>query len=198
MAGVVAVVALASRTRAAPCEAGQWRQLIVEQVARFPAMGLPDLYKLLLQATMGSEHAAGDRVMATEWMQRELASLGPPVRGEQLVDTLGRGGRYLRINLRPFVARGGNPDSLLEAFLLTSSIAPPDSAAFRCAAAAAESLARTHAVRWNSDSLHGYLDHEIAAGYPAVDHSAAYEHRYHPAYRVIARQLLARVLRSGQ
>ncbi|MGH7582960.1 MAG: hypothetical protein ACREL5_07040 [Gemmatimonadales bacterium] len=169
--------------------------MITREVAQHPAMQFPDLYKLILQATMGSEHAAADRAMATEWMHRELASLGSgPV--EPLVDTLGRGGRYVRINLRPFVARGGNTDSLLEAFLETPSVAPPDSTAFRCAASAAESLARTDAIRLNPDSLRAYFAREIAAGYPAVDHSAAYEQRYHPAYRVVARRLVARVLRS--
>jgi hypothetical protein len=194
---LLALFALLALPRSAPCGEATWRALVVRELAQHPAMEIPDLYKLLLQATMGSEHAAADSAMAREWMHRELATLGPAVPGEPLLDTLGRDGRYARVNLRPFIARGGDPERLLDAFLETPVVAPPDTTAFRCAEVAAESLAVRGAARWPIDSLRDYFARERGAGFPAVDHSAGYVERYHPAYRVVARRLLRRVLPGG-
>ena len=122
-----------------------WEHLIARHVARYPVMELPDLYKLLHQATMGSEHAVGDRAMFDDWMQRELAALGSGP-AEPLVDSLGTSPRFVRVHLRPFIARHGNVDSLLSAFVATATTAAPDTAALQCALAAARQLARRGAL----------------------------------------------------
>jgi hypothetical protein len=158
-------------------------------------MELPDLYKLLFQATMGSEHATGDRAMADEWMRREVAGLGPGP-AEPLVDTLGAPGRFARIHLRPFIARRGIVDSLEAAFVSTGRVAPADTAALGCAMAVANRLARQDSLPWKAGRVSAYLAGRAAAGYPAGDHSAAFERLYHPAYRVVARVLLPRALAS--
>jgi len=118
--------ALGAPVAPAPCtNDGAWAALIRSHLARYPAMQPADAYKLLHQATLGSEHAMPSRAMAEQWLAREIAAL-PPGPAEPTVDTLGMGGRFARIHLRPFLTAGGSPDSLLTAFVRTAQEAARD------------------------------------------------------------------------
>jgi hypothetical protein len=182
------------RSIAAACaDSARWDALITAHAARYPVMELPDLYKLLHQATMGSEHAVRDRAMVDDWMQRELATLGSGP-AEPLVDSLGTSARFVRVHLRPFMLRHGNVDSLLNAFVATATVAAPDTAALQCALAAARQLARRGALPWTFSTTDRYFAARAAAGFDAVEHSAAFERAYRPAYRVVAVTLLAHAL----
>jgi hypothetical protein len=81
--------------------------------SRYPLMQVQDLYKLLHQAALGSEHAVRNPETARNWLTRELAEMGdgPP---EPLFDPISPGGEIARVHLRPFVAGGHNPDALLD------------------------------------------------------------------------------------
>ena len=161
-----------------------WEELIREHVARYPAMGPADLYKLLHQATMGSGHAAADRTHAADWLARDLERPSPGV-VEPWADTLGRGGRFARIHLRPFTALGGEIDVLLDAFLATARRAPPDREALERALEAAERMDAAGELPWAAGKLSEYLSARRGEGYPAVHHTADYVERYAPAYRVV-------------
>jgi hypothetical protein len=194
---IVALLAAGAAPLRAQCAGStEWSQLITAHLARYPLMELPDLYKLLLQATMGNEHALGSPAMIEDWMHRDLAAIDsePGTVHEPLVDSLGHPARYARVHLRPFVARGGNSDSLTAVFIASPRVAPPDTTAMRCATAQAERMARIGSVPWGAAAVRTYFAARAAAGYPAVDHSAAYERAYHPAYRVVATVLLPRLL----
>lgn len=191
------VLAPAAWTAAAPCDPAAWTSLVRVHLARYPAMQPADAYKLLHQATLGSEHAMPSRAMAEQWLTREMATLasGPQ---EPMVDTLGAGGRFARINLRPFLAAGGSPDSLLSAFVRTAQEATRDTAQLGCALEAVRSMARSGEVAWPADSVNRLFAEARAAGYPAMHHSDAYEAAYHPAYRVVSVTLVAAALPQGQ
>jgi hypothetical protein len=175
-----------------------------------------DAYKLLHQATLGSEHAMPSRDMAEEWFTREIATL-PAGPADPLVDTLGAGGRFARINLRPFLARGGVPDSLLRgrfarinlrpflarggvpdsllnAFVRTAQEAARDTTQLACALDAVRQMTAAHETPWAVDSVYRMFGEARAAGYPAVHHSDAFEAAYHPAYRVVAVSLVSLAL----
>jgi hypothetical protein len=178
-------------------ENGAWAKLILQHVARYPAMQLPDLYKLLHQSTMGSEHAIRDLSMVRDWMQRELASLGAGP-DEPLVDTLGHDGRFARVHLRPFVERNGTIDSLLRAFVATGTTAPPDPIQLRCALDAARELSRHGRIPWKLTAINRYFAARAATGFEAVEHSAGFSKAYRPAYRVIALPLVSGALTGIQ
>lgn len=178
-------------------ERAAWDELILTHVQRYPGLGIEDLYKLLHQATLGSEHAVqyGD---AEAWLTRELAELGDGP-DEPLVDPLGSAppgtdGPFVRIHLRPFVARGGVPHRLLEAFVTTASADRGDPGALACALSALGDLARVGELPWPDSTVTVYAAARAAEGYPAVHHSDAYERLYRPAYRVVAAELVDDVL----
>jgi hypothetical protein len=105
--------------------ATELRGIITEQVSRHPQMGPEDLYKLLHQAAMGSEHAMTDSAGVRAWMVDELKSMGEGT-AEPMVDTIAPGGRVVRVHLRPWVAAGRSTDSLLQAFITTARVVPQD------------------------------------------------------------------------
>ncbi len=152
-----------------------------------------DAYKLLHQATLGSEHAVPSREMAAQWLAREIETLpaGPP---EPMVDTLGAGGNFVRIHLRPFLAAGGSPDSLLNAFVRTAQVSARDTVQLACALDVVRQLVADHEIGWSTDSVERLFREAAMAGYPAMHHSASFEAAYHPAYRVVDVTLVSAAL----
>jgi hypothetical protein len=186
--GVLAAVALAADSSA-------WKRW-----ALVPDCGLEDIYKTLHQAWRGPGHMIASREAAAEYLRQEWSSLGPDTLGEAIVDTLAPGSPFVRLNLRPFRAAGGSEAALLDAFI-RSAAAPTDSA----------SMVRDW-LEVGRECHRGELPYSPASydtldslvrtrGYPAIHHSAGYEARYSPAYRVLtldeARRLIAG-LPSGQ
>jgi hypothetical protein len=169
-----------------------WEQLIRAHLVRYPQMEPADLYKLLHQAALGSEHAVRDTSAAREWLESELATMGPGP-AEPLVDSLRADGRVVRIHLRPFVAAGGDPEALLQAFIETGA-ERGDREDLRRAGEVAVCLARAKALPWPDSTVSALFAGLAAQGYPAVHHSAAFVEQYRPAYRVVAGKLLRGVL----
>lgn len=173
-----------------PCTDAGWAALVRAHLVRYPAMQPADAYKLLHQATLGSEHAVPSREMASAWLLREIAEL-PPGPAEPMVDTLGMEGRFARINLRPFLAAGGSPHSLLAAFVRTAEVAARDTAQLGCALGVVGKMIAAHEVTWAADSVNRLFRDAAAAGYPAMHHSDAFAAAYRPAYRVISVSLVS-------
>lgn len=189
LAGVLGAV-----PRAAPCPGNAtWAALIRAHLARYPAMQPADAYKLLHQATLGSEHAIPSRAMAEQWLAREIATL-PPGPAEPMVDTLRMRGQFARIHLRPFLAAGGSPDSLLSVFVRTAQEAARDTTELGCALEAVRQMVAGHETGWSADGVDQLFREAATAGYPAMHHSDAFEAAYHPAYRVVSVTLVSAAL----
>jgi hypothetical protein len=163
------------------CDVGAWRAAYESYRASHPVATVQDLYKLVHQGVMGSEHAVRDTAPVRAWMEREVAEVRAGTRrgggwGAE-VERLPPDGRFVRVHLRPYVARGGDPMRLLAAFVATANTARGDTAAFACAERALAGVI----------GFGAYLAARRRAGFPAVHHSAEYEGAYGPAYRVVER-----------
>jgi hypothetical protein len=167
------------------------RRILERQFARFPRMEPQDVYKLVFQAAMGSRHAGLDSAMAAEWLAREIASL-PPGPEEPVLDTISADGRMVRVNLRPYLAAGGSRDALLSAFVRTAREYRGSAAELRRELADVERMAGAGPIPLTRAALHESFERMRARGYPAVEHSEAYEAAYRPAYRVVLVRFLAR------
>jgi hypothetical protein len=160
------------------------RGLLARQLARFPAMEPQDVYKLLYQATMGSRHAGLDSAMADQWLEREVRELGPAL-DEPATDTISADGRMVRVNLRPYLAAGGDRAALLRAFVRTAREFRGSTADLRRQLGYVVRMASDGEIRLPAGALRRYFARMRAAGYPAVEHSSAYVAAYRPAYRVV-------------
>jgi hypothetical protein len=177
------------------CDASAWERAYVRMLDAHPKAGISDFYKLAHQGIRGSEHAVGERADAAAWMTREIRELDtlPATIDEPLVEPLPPDGRFVRVHLRPFIARGGDPEKLLDAFVKTANAPASEVAEFSCAATAA---AKTMEARGAAAGTRAFFEARRAAGYEAAHHSPEYGVAYRPAYRVIARKYVEAVMRT--
>lgn len=162
---------------------------LLAHFTRYPAMQLADMYKLIHQAAMGSEHAVRDIESARNWLTRELAEMrkGPV---EPLVDPLSAETGITRVHLRPYIASGGNPAKLLEAFVRTANQHNGSTDRLERYWAEAICLAESGQLPFSAPEIQRFFEPLKAQNFPAVHHSPEYEHLYHPAYRVILQEYL--------
>jgi hypothetical protein len=152
-------------------------------------MQVEDAYKLVHQASLGSEHAVSDVARAREWLTHELAHLGEGP-AEPILDPISADDRILRVHLRPYVANGGDPVRLLDAFVRTANDFQGSTDQLRIYWACVERMASAGHLPFSQALVREYAVRMEALNYPAVHHSDAYRAAYRPAYRVIARDFL--------
>jgi hypothetical protein len=147
-------------------------------------MQIQDLYKLIHQAALGSEHAISDLEAPRQWLERELAEMGSGPE-ETLIDPISADGKIVRVHLRPFLAHGGDAGTLLSAFVRTANAFHGDKAVLQDYWNAATELRP-----FSSVEMIAFIETARAQDFPAVHHSPEYERLYRPAYRVIKRKYL--------
>ncbi|HQZ96035.1 MAG TPA: hypothetical protein PLP21_06925 [Pyrinomonadaceae bacterium] len=156
---------------------------------------IEDAYKWTFQATRGGEHAVPDTESARNWMMGEWDSLSAKAAVEPIWDPLCKGDDIGRLNLRPFKARGGKPDDLLDAFLASSREYRSDRKNF---VTAWNELGRRLKKRPAGNLKYGdwlSLDTEMKArNYPAVHHSKAYDEAVQPSYRILTKAEMNKLL----
>lgn len=160
------------------------------QLRRYPAMHIEDVYKLVHQAAFGNGHLITDAAEARGYLLSELDSVPADAR-EPLVEALSPDGSVVRVNLRPFKARGVDPQLLVDAMLASAPRLGPRPEAFDKWWQEIVEAASRGVISFDPVALRSFAASKKAEGYPAIHHSAAYESRYHPAYRVVLRELAA-------
>lgn len=153
-------------------------------LTRYPAMQIQDVYKLIHQAALGSEHAISSANSAHEWLKRELAEMGTGPE-ESMIDPISTDEQIIRVHLRPFVGQGGDPDILLNAFIRTANEFRGDLQILKDYWESAKNMQHFPSVAMNE-----FIDSMQVQKYPAVHHSPEYERSYRPAYRVVWRKFL--------
>lgn len=154
--------------------------ILRDHLSRYPAMQIQDVYKLLHQAALGSEHAVSNSESARKWLTRELAEMGEGPT-EPLFDPISPGGEIARVHLRPFIGAGHNPDVLLDAFICTANEYHGNVRQFEKFWQAVETTAI-----FPIDKTNEFFQSMKAQNFPAVHHSPEFEQLYRPAYRVVA------------
>lgn len=194
MRSLFTALALVAAVAAAAADFGP---LLRDHARRYPKLEPQDCYKLLFQAVLGAEHAVTGEAAAHPWMEKELATLGDGP-AEPLIDPISADGALVRVHLRPFVARGGDPAKLVRAFVATAQkkIGTRDDLA--AAWAQLVKLAEAKKLPFTADAARAFGEKMRAAGWPAVHHSKTFGAEYRPAYRVVARELLAEALLDAQ
>ena len=165
------------------------RHILVDQVRRYPLLQMTDLYKLLHQASLGSEHAVKDEAGVRAWLERELATMGAGP-DEPLLDDISPTGEIVRLHLRPYVEAGGEPEKLLVAFLRTAREYRGSVERLRRYWEIATEMAFDGLLPFPPDRMGEFLQRLEQQGFPVLHHSQVYEELYRPAYRIIARTFL--------
>ena len=164
-------------------------QLLGAHSARYPGLGLEDIYKLLHQAALGPAHAV-EGLAARERLSREAANLGEGP-DEPLADPISPDGRLVRVHLRPYVAQGRALNSLADAFAETARTWTPATDKLARFCGCLGDLADTGGIAFARSEVIPYMNARAAESWPAVRHSAAFRATWRPAYRVVDATLLA-------
>ena len=159
--------------------------ILQEHLLRYPAMQIQDVYKLIHQAAMGSEHAISSADGARQWMARELSEMGNGP-DEPVVDPVSADGQIVRVHLRPYGLQGGDTEALLNAFILTAN-------EFRGDLQILEEYWRSavNMQHFLPAEMKSFIESMQTQNYPAVHHSPEFENLYRPAYRVVRRKFIS-------
>ncbi len=163
--------------------------IILNHQRRYPLWQIKDVYKLLHQAAMGSEHAVQDGIGVRAWMERELKEMGEGPH-DPLIDTLSPDGAIVRVHLRPYVAKGYDPQRLLKAFIQTAREYRGSWMRLADYCLVAMDLTSKGKLPFSQREIAHFFDKMQYLNYPAQHHSGEYEAAYRPAYRVIHRPFL--------
>lgn len=177
-------------------EEDAFRRILARHTVRHPELEAQDLYKLVYQAALGSEHAVAGVSQARVWLEQESEHLieGP---GEPVIEPISPDGQIVRVHLRPYVAQGGDLEVLLEAFARTAQEYQGTILQLRRYWRYAEQLAKEGALGLAVDELSNLFAELEGRGFPALHHSKAYREAYRPAYRVVMRDYLVQI-RTGR
>jgi hypothetical protein len=164
-------------------------QILTNHFARTPAMQAQDVYKLLFQAALGSEHAVDDEKSVRVWLARELIEMGTDP-DDPLLDPISPDGQILRVHLRPYLRSGKDLEILLQAFIRTGSEWRASTETLKAYGGQAAHLLQAGTGSIRPEDFEAYFADMEKQGFPAVHHSVEYTRLYRPAYRVVASQFL--------
>ena len=171
-------------------ESLNFQPIALDHCSRYPGLQVEDLYKLVHQAALGSEHAVKDIEGARRWLMRELGQL-PLTSTEPIIDVITPNQSIARVHLKPYIDSAGEPENLLLAFIQTADKFIGSTNLLKAYWKDIQVLAQMGDIPFSLDLLRSYFERMETANFPAVHHSQQYELTYQPSYRVIALDFLA-------
>ena len=165
--------------------------LITEHLNLRPAMQVQDVYKLLYQGIMGSEHILGvqkteEAVLQFELRLRSEYEKIAPNEGEPLFESIHPKESLYRLNLGPYKARNGEIAQLITFCLdTTRQVTGTLSELIGAWKLFGKACEQGKWLNWPKAIIFNFTDCLEKAGYPPVHHSNIYRETYRPAYRLI-------------
>jgi hypothetical protein len=165
----------------------EFAAVLAQHFQTYQALTLQDVYKLIYQRVFGPEHSITNLVVARERLYLEILQLPQTPSTFPLVDPLSPD--LCRVNLQPFMHRGGSVALLWKAFRRTTREFQPGTLT---------DLQRTWrwfvatpwAQRYAPESIEQFWQRMATASFAAVHHSREYTVAHTPHYRVVSRALL--------
>ena len=159
--------------------------LIQLHLSWYPLMEPRDIYKLLYQGVMGSEHLVASPEDFIRYLGSEFDRL-PPDPTERLTEPVRPDQTLLRLNLRSYKNKHADVDALFTPLLESAQSTRGDQAALRTVWEGFVQLCEQGQVpRFTPEEIHQFNDWLERSGYPPVHHSQVYRLEYQPAYRLI-------------
>ena len=164
-------------------------EVVIQQCETYPKMKVQDLYKLLFQAAMGPGHAVKNEGIVTKWLDDEITNMDH-YEDKDIIEVLNGAAGLVKVNLRPYLSKGGTKDKLLEAFIKTANDFHSDKEKLHDYLRVAELLAEKGMIGFDLKELKEFFINAETDGYPAFHHSEIYRDEYKPAYRVLQKKYL--------
>lgn len=165
------------------------KKILLGELDKYPKMQIQDIYKLLHQAAMGSEHAVKNEESVKNWMKLEISGLKWS-QTDNLIDTISAEAKIVRINLRPYINAGYNPTKLVELFIKTANNFEGSSNELEEYLEIALELSKLKIIPYDYTEMLSFFNQMKEKKYPAMHHSKIYSESYFPAYRVVAAEYI--------
>lgn len=169
---------------------GSLLKLIQQHLSWYPLMEPRDIYKLLFQGVMGSEHMIPTRQEFIRRMYSEFERLQPdqhqrvlePVRSDQLL---------FRLNLRAYKSQPVSIDQLFTALLESARLISGCTTELQTVWGVFVQLCEQgHISKFNISTIQRFTHWLEQMKFPAVHHSEIYRREYQPAYRLISAKFI--------
>jgi len=165
-------------------------ELIKLHLSWYPLIEPRDIYKLLYQGALGSEHIISSAERFTTYLLLELEALSADL-WERLLEPVRLDKTLLRLNLRAWKARHIEPDQLISALLETAAISTGTKASLQASWVSFIEMCEIGRInQFSIDTVYGFGAWLVEMAFPAVHHSDIYRQAYQPAYRLISSQFL--------
>lgn len=162
---------------------GKLHAVLREQLEIHPALQVEDVYKLLYQGSLGIEHLLTDTIAAKHYLAEEWQEI-PAGSNEPLVEIISPDSQWVRLNLKPFKAIGGNSEMVWGAMLRSSHVTAPREV-FVQRWREFVSLVGDRRLPFDAPAASEFDTRMASEGYNATHHSSGYLETYEPAYRVL-------------
>lgn len=163
---------------------------IQAKLSQRPKMELRDVYKLLYQGVLGSEHMISSSQAFTKRLVEEYNVVEPGM-SDPLWEDVRPDGKIVRVNLRPFKALSGDLEKLSAACLDTGRRKWGTVQDLRLTWQRVLTGCHSNELGgWSSNDVHEIEQLVDVKGFPPLHHSLSYRQAYHPAYRLVAAELL--------
>jgi hypothetical protein len=160
--------------------------LVQEHLALRPLGEPRDIYKLLYQGVMGPEHIISSPQAFADRLRDEWENLPMHMVNDPLCEPVRPDGELLRLNLRPFKAKGGSLDKLVTACLETAQHAWGTPGELQTVWTNLVETCHIFPLPGLSlTDLETFTTWLIEQGFPPVHHSETYRNAYRPAYRLV-------------
>jgi hypothetical protein len=167
--------------------------LLEQHLSWYPFMELRDIYKLLYQGVMGSEHLINSREEFAQYLASEYASLQPDP-SERLLEPIRVDGALFRLNLRPYKAHPLETNQLISSLVKTSQLIKGTRNELLMVWEEFMQLCQHSQINnFDPAALQHFNMRLKELDYPAMHHSEAYEQAYQPAYRLISASFIHRL-----
>jgi len=163
-----------------------FREFLLKHLETRPRMRVRDMYKLLYQGVFGVGHIMGEDAYGR--LLEEAGRIGlQDHMWEPLIEPVSVDGETVRVNLRPYLRRGGSLECLYEAMKESSAI-KGDLEEFTSLWVLFKEFTEEYAGL-DMETIQRYDEELREKGPEPRHHSAEYREAYYPAYRVVRRRL---------
>jgi hypothetical protein len=165
--------------------------LLQQHLSWYPLMKPRDIYKLLYQGVMGSEHLISSPEEFTRRLHLEINRLQPkPL--ERLFEPVRPDQTLLRLNLRPHKSHHLGIDRLSPSLLETTRFVTGDLSDLKATWLSFIQYCETGQItNFKIGELHQVTRWLEKMEFPLVHHSETYRREYQPAYRLIAAKFVS-------
>lgn len=164
-------------------------ELVTRHLERYPAMELPDVYKLLYQSVMGPAHILHNKELAYSYLKKEFKSLDENYETELYVD-VSLEHEIVRLNI-PVYQNHGTAETLFEMLHETAKQITPDKKKLIYYWAELGLLIENKNFENFTPNEWKKLNKTLSENdFLPLSHSDTYKELYKPSYRIVLKGLI--------